>query len=196
VARKKTKQAKSKPKPKPAPLRRAEVAELHEALEAGRVPALVDVRTGFEFGGGHVAGSIHIPMADVANADLPDEVWLICRTGNRSATAATELVAKGKRVVDVAGGTAAWTAAGHPLVGSRKGRWSALMVPLFASVGLGLAPFWPEPHLFGKLRWLAGGAVGMTTTDWFDLAMHGAPFLWLAWTAGRLLLAGRSDEAT
>ncbi len=194
MARKKTKQA--KPKQEPAPLRRADVAELHDALEAGRVPALVDVRTRFEFGSGHVAGSIHIPMAEVASADLPDEVWLICRTGNRSATAATELVAKGKRVVDVAGGTIAWTAAGHPLIGSRKSSWWALIAPLFASLGLGLAPFWPEPHLFGKLRWVAGGAVGMTSTDWFDLAMHGAPFVWLAWTAARLLLAGRSNEAT
>ncbi len=28
-----------------------------------------------------------------------------------------------------------------------------------------------------------GGAVGMTPMDWFDLAMHGAPIVWLAYTA-------------
>lgn len=50
---------------------------------------------------------------------------------------------------------------------------------LLASLTLGLAPFVPEPHLFGKLRWLAGGAVGMEAADWFDLAMHGAPWIWL-----------------
>lgn len=44
---------------------------------------------------------------------------------------------------------------------------------------LGLAPFFPEPHLIGKWRWLLGGAKGMELMDWFDLAMHSAPFLFL-----------------
>ena len=54
-----------------------------------------------------------------------------------------------------------------------------LALPLLASLTLGLAPFQPEPHLVGKLRWVAGGANGMATMDWFDLAMHGAPWIWL-----------------
>lgn len=44
---------------------------------------------------------------------------------------------------------------------------------------LGLAPFFPEPHLFGKLRWLAGGAKGMQIQDYFDVVMHGFPFILL-----------------
>lgn len=44
---------------------------------------------------------------------------------------------------------------------------------------LGLAPFFPEPHLWGKLKWIAGGAVGMTAADWFDVLLHGFPFLLL-----------------
>jgi hypothetical protein len=44
---------------------------------------------------------------------------------------------------------------------------------------LGLAPFFPEPHLWGKLKWVAGGAVGMGPMDWFDLFFHGFPFLLL-----------------
>ena len=56
---------------------------------------------------------------------------------------------------------------------------AALLAPLVASLTLGLAPFAPEPHLVGKLRWVAGGAAGMGAADWFDLAMHGAPWLWL-----------------
>ncbi len=57
------------------------------------------------------------------------------------------------------------------------------LAPLIASLTLGLAPFVPEPHIVGKLQWLAGGAVGMGAMDWFDLAMHGAPWLWLGYTA-------------
>ena len=53
------------------------------------------------------------------------------------------------------------------------------IAPIVASLTLGLAPFAPEPHVVGKLRWVAGGAEGMTITDWGDLAMHGTPFVWL-----------------
>ncbi|MFT6795346.1 MAG: fucose 4-O-acetylase-like acetyltransferase [Maribacter sp.] len=44
---------------------------------------------------------------------------------------------------------------------------------------LGLAPFFPEPHLWGKLKWVAGGAVGLEAMDWFDFLFHGFPFLLL-----------------
>ncbi len=49
---------------------------------------------------------------------------------------------------------------------------------------LGLAPYYPEPHIWGKLKWLWGGAVGMGWLDWFDLLLHGFPWLLLL----RLLL--------
>ncbi|WP_297796077.1 hypothetical protein [uncultured Eudoraea sp.] len=42
---------------------------------------------------------------------------------------------------------------------------------------LGLAPFFPEPHIWGKLRWVYGGAIGMKFMDWFDLVLHGFPFV-------------------
>lgn len=44
---------------------------------------------------------------------------------------------------------------------------------------LGLAPFFPEPHLFGKIRWVMGGAKGMQLMDYFDLILHGAPWIYL-----------------
>ena len=50
---------------------------------------------------------------------------------------------------------------------------------LVACLTLGLAPFSPEPHLFGKIRWVIGGAVGMQPMDWFDLFFHGLPWLLL-----------------
>lgn len=50
---------------------------------------------------------------------------------------------------------------------------------LVVSLTLGLAPFFPEPHLWGKLRWIAGGAVGMGAMDWFDFALHGTPWVLL-----------------
>lgn len=44
---------------------------------------------------------------------------------------------------------------------------------------LGLAPFFPEPHIWGKLKWIIGGAVGMKPLDWFDVLLHGFPWLLL-----------------
>jgi hypothetical protein len=50
---------------------------------------------------------------------------------------------------------------------------------LLASITLGLAPFVPEPHIWGKLKWVAGGARGMQLMDWLDFLMHGAPWMLL-----------------
>lgn len=73
-----------------------------------------------------------------------------------------------------------------------------ILIALLACLTLGLAPFLPEPHVVGKLRWVAGGAVGMGPLDWFDLVLHGAPWLWLVVAVGvevgRRLL-GRSGAA-
>ena len=44
---------------------------------------------------------------------------------------------------------------------------------------LGLAPFFPEPHLWGKLKWIAGSAKGMQLMDSFDVLLHGFPWVLL-----------------
>lgn len=50
---------------------------------------------------------------------------------------------------------------------------------ILASLTLGLAPFFPEPHIWGKIKWMAGGAVGMGPMDWFDVVLHGTPWVLL-----------------
>lgn len=50
---------------------------------------------------------------------------------------------------------------------------------LLGCLTLGLAPFFPEPHIVGKIRWLAGGATGMLLMDWADLLFHGFPWVLL-----------------
>lgn len=52
------------------------------------------------------------------------------------------------------------------------------MILLFC-LTLGLAPFTPEPHLWGKIKWVMGGANGMQLIDWGDLLMHGLPWILL-----------------
>jgi len=40
---------------------------------------------------------------------------------------------------------------------------------------LGLAPFAPEPHVWGKIKMLVAGTL-RKPVDIFDLVMHGLPF--------------------
>lgn len=49
---------------------------------------------------------------------------------------------------------------------------------ILASLTLGLAPFTPEPHIWEKLRMLAGGTLSRPI-DIFDLILHGLPWLLL-----------------
>jgi len=60
--------------------------------------------------------------------------------------------------------------------------WAAVV---FLCLTLGLAPYAP-PHLFEKLRLLARGEL-RRPLDWFDLALHAAPWL-LALAKGLLAL--------
>lgn len=50
---------------------------------------------------------------------------------------------------------------------------------LLLCLSLGLAPFFPEPHIWGKIKWIAGGASGMKPMDWFDMVLHSLPWVLL-----------------
>ncbi len=54
---------------------------------------------------------------------------------------------------------------------------SRYLIGLAVCLTLGLAPFVPEPHLVEKIRWLAQGTPVLRPLDWFDLVLHGAPWL-------------------
>lgn len=60
------------------------------------------------------------------------------------------------------------------------GRSNLSWVPLLLiCLTLGLMPFTPEPHIWGKIKWVAGGAQGMQIMDWFDFVLHGFPWVLL-----------------
>jgi len=46
---------------------------------------------------------------------------------------------------------------------------------VLACLTLGLAPFFPEPHIWEKLKMLVAGNL-VKPVDIFDLLMHAAPF--------------------
>lgn len=80
---------------------------------------LLDVREGDEWVAGHAPGAVHVPLGEVSNAASRFEgqqVLTVCRGGGRSAKAAEMLAAVGVDVRNVAGGMAAWSEAGLPVV--------------------------------------------------------------------------------
>jgi rhodanese-related sulfurtransferase len=100
-----------------AAARSVDIATLKADLDRGAVPLLVDVRTSAEFASGHVPGAKNVPLDQLAarlgefgTADT--EVYVVCQSGRRSASASATLAAQGFRPVDVRGGTSAWQAAG------------------------------------------------------------------------------------
>lgn len=54
-----------------------------------------------------------------------------------------------------------------------RGKFGIILV---GCLTLGLAPFFPEPHIWGKVKWILGGAKGMQWLDWFDFLFHGLPW--------------------
>ncbi|NHB76773.1 RND transporter [Rhodobacter calidifons] len=63
-----------------------------------------------------------------------------------------------------------------------------LSVLVIAALTLGLAPFFPEPHIWEKLKMLVAGQL-VKPVDIFDLAMHAAPWVLLAAKLARMAVA-------
>ena len=83
---------------------------------------LVDVRTADEYAEGHLDGAVIIDVEqegfiEKAEAELSKSlpVAVYCRTGKRSATAASKLAKAGFEVLNLKGGITAWTEAAKPV---------------------------------------------------------------------------------
>lgn len=92
------------------------VDRLEEALAEGAV--LVDVREPQEYAEAHVPGATLIPMGELGGRlqelDPASPVYLICRSGHRSAAVGQALETRGFQTVNVVGGTLAWVRSGKP----------------------------------------------------------------------------------
>ncbi|WP_409329864.1 rhodanese-like domain-containing protein [Trujillonella humicola] len=86
-------------------------------LRAGAVLVL-DVREPDEYRRGHVPGARNLPLgrlrSQVAGLRPGVPVYVVCQSGRRSAEATAFLRTAGVDATNVAGGTAAWIASGHP----------------------------------------------------------------------------------
>jgi rhodanese-related sulfurtransferase len=80
---------------------------------------LLDVREDSEFELGHAPGALHIPLSELpdhlAELTKDSQIVCVCRSGGRSARAATFLAENGFTVVNLEGGMTAWAESGAPL---------------------------------------------------------------------------------
>ncbi|MDR3084229.1 MAG: rhodanese-like domain-containing protein, partial [Streptomyces sp.] len=100
------------------PASRLTVDQLRGALAGSAAPVVIDVRGASEREEGAVAGSLHIPLAELHSrmAEVPADrpVVVHCAGGHRSSIAASLLRHHGHTdVSDLLGGYGAWSAAGE-----------------------------------------------------------------------------------
>ena len=98
------------------------VDEFQELIADANVQ-LLDVRTRDEFDEGHIAGAIMVDVNEsnfvvqaMAVLDKQRPVAVYCRSGRRSARAASQLTEQGYTVTNLGGGVMAWQDAGKSLV--------------------------------------------------------------------------------
>jgi len=98
------------------------VDELRTLIDDEQVAQILDVRRPPEFEGGHVPRAIHAPLSELREriSQLPFDpakpTAVICAGGYRSSAASSLLQQQGfTNLFNVAGGTAAWIKAGHPV---------------------------------------------------------------------------------
>ncbi|MBD9729890.1 MBL fold metallo-hydrolase [Streptomyces caniscabiei] len=93
-------------------------ADLAQVRKRGEDVVVLDVRRDAERAGGHIDGSVHIPIHELHGriGEVPDGVvWVHCAGGMRAAIAASLLDAAGREVVAVDDGFDAATEAGLTL---------------------------------------------------------------------------------
>jgi rhodanese-related sulfurtransferase len=80
---------------------------------------LLDVREDDEWQAGHAPQAVHIPMGEIADRldEIPEAspLYVVCRSGGRSARVTQYLNASGWDAVNVAGGMTGWARAGRSM---------------------------------------------------------------------------------
>jgi rhodanese-related sulfurtransferase len=95
-----------------------DAATARQLVGAGAV--LLDVREAGEWALGHAPEAAHLPLGRIREAPMTvrpgSRVVVVCRSGNRSRSATTALIAMGYDATNLVGGMTAWVAAGGLVV--------------------------------------------------------------------------------
>lgn len=97
------------------------VEEAKSLIESNSSIVIVDVRTREEYDSGHIEGAVLIPVSELEDRlnelSKEDELFIYCRTGNRSTNSVNILKANGyTKIFHLKDGITAWIQAGYPTV--------------------------------------------------------------------------------
>lgn len=92
----------------------ADLEDLLQKIEGGEKITILDVREPAEYAFGHIPGAKSIPLGELEQRfdelNRDDDIYVICRTGNRSDMAAQMLTQKGfNKVKNIVPGMSEWT---------------------------------------------------------------------------------------
>ncbi|MDK8643328.1 sulfurtransferase TusA family protein [Niallia taxi] len=88
--------------------------ELEKKIDVDKNIVVIDVRENAEFAFNHIPNAISIPLGELENKmnvlNKNDEIYIVCRTGNRSDLAAQKLTENGfNNVINVEQGMSQWS---------------------------------------------------------------------------------------
>ena len=163
-----------------------DVHELRNDLETG-AGSLIDVREFPEYAGGRVPQSKLISLGDIekraAEIDRSQTVYLMCRSGRRSAEAQRKLHALGfADVRNVRGGFDAWKQAGLEIEKDEKAVWSLERQVRFTAGLLVFLSVLLSVFVWSPFVWIGGfvgaGLVFAAVTDTCGMALILAKMPW------------------
>ncbi len=164
--------------------------QLEERRRQGEPIDLIDVRTPAEYQSVHAAQARNVPLdqlrgdalRELANRAAKQTLYIICQQGGRGLSACQKLLAAGGlSVVNVEGGTAAWEAAGLPVIHGKQTISLERQVRIGAGalvlIGIALA-HWVHPAWIGLSAFLGAGLVFSGITGFCGMAIILAKMPW------------------
>ena len=138
---------------------------------------LIDVRQGFEYSSGHIAGSQYVPLSKLGRAcetwDRKQPLTLVCKSGHRAELAKRQLEALGFTSLSILpGGVDRWKASGKPLAVKPSTPWPAER----------------QARLVAGLLIVISVALGRLVSPYF--------YVVVAFVGARLLIEGRNESCT
>ena len=175
----------------PTAVRTVPPAEVHRRREAGDAVDLIDVRTEPEYAQVHAVGARlvslnqldpQVIMAD-RNGSADQPLYMICKSGSRSAKAVEKFHAAGfHNVLSVEGGTEAWQKASLPV---ERGESNVISLERQVRIGAGLMVLvgillgWlVHPGFYGLSAFVGAGLVFAGITDWCGMGLMLARMPW------------------
>ncbi len=179
------------------------VADLAELKKKSSLE-LIDVRTPVEFREVHVVGARSVPLDSLdpkqiissRNSQSSEPIYVICKSGGRSAKGAQKFIDAGfPNVISVDGGTSAWGAAGYAVERGKKAMSLERQVRILAGFLVlcgAVLGFLVHPYFVGLSAFIGAGLMFAGITDTCGMGMMLAKMPWNQVSSGSCAVTTRA----